>query len=112
MMNKIVKQSNNKNLLRGNPAWGSREKGTGKSSNPNGRARKEMYHNAFRGVNGVCAQCIHDCKQYANVILVNCPHFQSNQTGTHKPSSFGNRSNLCSQGDKSGRRRILSGAHK
>ena len=34
----------------------------------------------FKGVNKVCAQCAHDCKQFENVILMNCPKFQSIRT--------------------------------
>ena len=40
-MSKIAKQSVNNNLKRGNPAWGNKREGTGKSGNPNGRIRKD-----------------------------------------------------------------------
>ncbi len=40
-MVKIARQSANNNLHRGNPAWGSKESGTGKSGNPNGPPKKE-----------------------------------------------------------------------
>jgi len=40
-MKEIEKQSNNKNLRRGNPAWGKRADGTGKSGNPNGKPHNE-----------------------------------------------------------------------
>ena len=36
------KQSNNKNLKRGNPSWGNRKTGNGKSGNRKGRPRKEV----------------------------------------------------------------------
>ena len=29
--------------------------------------------NPFKGVSKVCAQCIKTCKQFENVILMNCP---------------------------------------
>lgn len=41
-MGEIEKQSVNKNLNRGNPAWGSRSQGTGKSGNLNGKPRKDF----------------------------------------------------------------------
>jgi hypothetical protein len=31
--------------------------------------------NPFKGTNKVCAQCIKTCKQFENVILVQCPKF-------------------------------------
>ena len=42
----------------------------------NNLLRKEMARitNPFKGVNKVCAQCIKDCKQFKNVVLVNCPN--------------------------------------
>ena len=39
----------------------------------------------FMGVNRLCAQCIHDCKQFGNVVVDNCPNFRSNQLHTPKP---------------------------
>ena len=42
--------------------------------------------NPFKGVNKVCAQCIRTCKQFENVILVNCPKLKSTQTENPKPS--------------------------
>ena len=38
-MNEIARQTSNKNLKRGNPAWGRKEDGTGKSGNPQGPPR-------------------------------------------------------------------------
>ena len=42
MPGEIVKQSRNKNLLRGNPAWGRRSEGTGKSGNLRGAPRRDV----------------------------------------------------------------------
>ncbi len=39
-MNEIAKQTICKNLRRGNPAWGKKDEGTGKSGNPKGGLRK------------------------------------------------------------------------
>jgi len=39
-MLEIVKQSEHKNLLRGNPAWGRKSEGTGKSGNGGGHPHK------------------------------------------------------------------------
>jgi hypothetical protein len=47
--------------------------------------------NPFKGVNKVCAQCIRDCKQFENVILINCPKFQSNQSKPPTPYRYANR---------------------
>ncbi len=38
----IEKQSGNNNLRRGNPAWGKKSEGNGKSGNPNGKPKKEF----------------------------------------------------------------------
>lgn len=58
--------------------------------------------NPFKGVNPVCAQCIRDCKQFENVILINCPKFRSNQTQTPSPSSYGKRPRIKNEGGKNG----------
>ena len=58
--------------------------------------------NPFKGVNSVCAQCLHDCKQFENVILVNCPKFQSNQAKTPLPSSYEKRNRLRKSGGENG----------
>jgi len=36
------------------------------------------------GVNKVCAQCIHGCKQWQQVKVVNCPFFKSKQQKSAK----------------------------
>jgi len=41
-MEEIEKQSNNKNLKRGNPAWGKKADGTGKSGNLGGKPPNEL----------------------------------------------------------------------
>ena len=41
-MAEILNQSANKNLRRGNPAWGKKADGTGKSGNNNGRPLKDI----------------------------------------------------------------------
>ena len=45
-------------------------------------------YNPFKGVNKVCAQCVRKCKQFENVILINCPKFQSTQTETPDPYGY------------------------
>ena len=48
--------------------------------------------NPFKGVNKVCAQCVkEECKQFENVILINCPRFQSKKTQNPLSSSFEKR---------------------
>jgi hypothetical protein len=47
-----------------------------------GKVMTMVKSNPFKGVNKVCAQCVRDCKQFENVILVNCPKFQSIRTDT------------------------------
>jgi len=42
MVKQIAKQSVNNNLRRGNPAWGNKSEGNGKSGNPNGKPRKDL----------------------------------------------------------------------
>ena len=42
--------------------------------------------NPFKGVNRVCAQCVRDCKQYANVILEQCPKFHAIRAKTPNPN--------------------------
>ena len=37
------------------------------------------------GVNRLCAQCIKDCKQWAQVDIIRCPFFKSKQRGSIKP---------------------------
>jgi len=59
-------------------------------------------HNPFSGINKVCAQCINDCKQFENVILINCPKFQSNPTKTPLPYSYRNRPRIKNKGGKDG----------
>lgn len=60
-------------------------------------------NNPFKGVNKVCAQCINTCKQFENVVLMNCPKFQSIRTET--PLSFRRRKSAVVQnkGVKSGK---------
>ena len=41
-MSEILNQSANKNLRRGNPAWGKKSEGNGKSGNRNGRPIKDV----------------------------------------------------------------------
>ncbi len=36
------------------------------------------------GINVVCAQCVHPCKQFASVELHNCRKFKSSQSGKKK----------------------------
>lgn len=42
-MEEIAKQSKSNNLRRGNPAWGSKKDGTGKSGNPDGKIPNHVY---------------------------------------------------------------------
>jgi hypothetical protein len=58
--------------------------------------------NPFKGVNSVCAQCLHDCKQFENVVLINCPKFQSSQAETPLPCSYGKSHRIRNKGGKSG----------
>lgn len=58
-------------------------------------------NNPFKGVNKVCAQCVRDCKQFENVILVNCPKFQSTQTETPNPCSYVKSPRIKNKGGKS-----------
>ena len=58
---------------------------------------------AFKGVNKVCAQCIHDCKQFENVILVNCPKLKTVQTDTPKPYRREKSPTINEKGVKYGR---------
>jgi len=58
--------------------------------------------NPFNGINKVCAQCVNDCKQFENVILINCPKFQSKRTETPVPYSYGNRPRIKNKGGKNG----------
>ena len=57
---------------------------------------------SFKGINKVCAQCIRDCKQFENVILINCPKFQSSQTQTPLPYSYKKRPRIKNKGGKNG----------
>ena len=57
--------------------------------------------NPFKGVNKVCAQCVRNCKQFENVILVNCPKFQSIRVQTPLSSSYGESSRRRNEGGKS-----------
>jgi len=50
--------------------------------------------NPFKGVNKVCAQCVRNCKQFENVILINCPKFQSTQAETPDPCSYAKSSRI------------------
>ena len=59
------------------------------------------YYNPFKGVNKVCAQCINDCKQFENVILMNCPKFESVRTDTPLSSRRGKSSVVQNKGVKS-----------
>lgn len=61
-----------------------------------------MGSNYFEGVNRVCAQCVRDCKQFENVTLINCPKFQSNQSQTPLPCSYGKRTRMRIEVGKSG----------
>jgi hypothetical protein len=56
--------------------------------------------NPFKGVNKVCAQCVHNCKQFENVILVNCPKFKSVRTETHLSSRRGKNAVVHVEGAK------------
>ena len=38
----------------------------------------------FSGVNVLCKQCVHNCKQWEQVIIIACPKFLSNQKGIPK----------------------------
>lgn len=58
---------------------------------------------SFTGINKACAQCIRDCKQFDNVILVNCPKFQSSQTQTPRPYSYKKRTRIQNKGGKDAR---------
>ena len=60
------------------------------------------FTNPFKGVNKVCAQCVRDCKQFENVILMNCPKFKSKQVDTPLPSSCVKRSRMQNEGVKNG----------
>jgi len=40
---------------------------------------------SLSGVNKLCAQCIHECKQWQQVKVVNCPFFKSKQQQSAKP---------------------------
>ncbi len=51
-------------------------------------------NNSFKGVNKVCAQCVNDCKQFENVVLMNCPKLQSKQSQTPYPSRRGKRNRM------------------
>jgi len=58
--------------------------------------------NPFKGVNRVCAQCIRTCKQFENVVLVQCPKFQSIRTETPLSSRRGKSAVVQNKGAKSG----------
>ena len=50
-----------------------------------GRAVKAGYFNervAYKpitGINKLCAQCIKECKQWKQVVIIRCPFFKSRQ---------------------------------
>lgn len=62
----------------------------------------DKNNNPFEGVNKVCAQCIHDCKQFENVVLMNCPKFHSIRVQTPLSSSYARRTRIKNKGAKSG----------
>jgi hypothetical protein len=58
-------------------------------------------NNPFKGVNKVCAQCINDCKQFENILLVQCPKFQSIRTETSLSSRRARSAVVQNKGVKS-----------
>ena len=36
-----------------------------------------MTKSYFNGVNKVCSQCVNDCKQFENVVLINYPKLET-----------------------------------
>lgn len=58
--------------------------------------------NPFKGVNRVCGQCVRNCKQFENVVLVNCPKFQSIRTDTPLSSRRAKSAVVQNKGVKSG----------
>ncbi len=63
--------------------------------------RKDNY---FRGVNKTCAQCLRKCKQFENVILVNCPLYKPRKRISGSTIKHGNRSRIPKLRDTSGER--------
>ena len=59
-------------------------------------------NNPFKGVNKVCAQCINDCKQFENVILIQCPRFQSVRNENPQSSRRGKSSRIQNKGALNG----------
>ena len=50
----------------------------------------------LNGVNKLCAQCIHECKQWKQVLVISCPNFESKLKESAKPK---NRGILQAQGN-------------
>ena len=44
---------------------------------------------SLNGVNKLCAQCIHECKQWKQVLVINCPYFESKLKESAKPKNEG-----------------------
>jgi hypothetical protein len=57
-------------------------------------------NNHFKGVNKVCAQCVRDCKQFENVVLINCPKFRSSQSENPLPYSYVKSARIKNKGGK------------
>lgn len=47
--------------------------------------KKEIKNMSLSGVNKLCAQCVHECKQWKQVKVVRCPFFKSKQQKSVKP---------------------------
>ena len=44
---------------------------------------------SFSGINRVYAQCLLDCKQFENVVLVNCPKYTQRKRESTPTNSYG-----------------------
>ena len=57
--------------------------------------------NPFKGVNKVCAQFVrNDCKQFENVILVNCPKYTPRKRERISTSSYAKSTRIKNKGVK------------
>jgi len=52
---------------------------------------------SLNGTNKKCQQCLQSCKQWAQNVIMSCPHFQSNQKKYFQtPSAMGETTGMTS----------------